>query len=221
MRYMVGLAALALVAGAVPARAQSAAQALTGAWSGQRADQGGGMDRFTDLYQPNGSFVSVMQFPNGVILRSWGAYRAQWTGQGRMQIDFQVAGYLPQSICTQSPGYGPQCRPLPLPPSASISATMTSDSSFETSGTTVMRDPSPYLLQQRVPQQVMLAGPVPMQQGPMQQGPMQQGTGGYATPNGPGHQLAEHYHEMNQDWIKQHLRGCSKAPDGTYYGCKQ
>lgn len=218
MRITLAVIAL-LAAAAAPAVAQqSAGNPLVGSWSGQRPSQGG-MDRITDLYQPDGSFVSVLQLPNGTIQRMWGMYRLAPAGPGQFRIDFQLQGHLPLQICAQAPGSPMSCRPNDVPQSVSGMVTMTSPASFQVNGIMMARDDAAPLLRAAVPQQLVLGIPAPVQ--PQMRQPVMPTLHPYQTPNGPGNAIAGANHAGAQDFVNGYMRGCYKGTDGRLYGCQQ
>ena len=131
------------------------------------------MNQISEYDGPDGSFVSVLRLPNGTMQRVWGHYRATQVSDSQMQTQFEVEGWLPREICTQSPGYQMQCSPYTIPTSGSGTLTFVSPTAFVANGVTMMRDPSPYLLQQQMPERAIVYGQAPAQPG-MQQPGMQQ-----------------------------------------------
>ena len=218
MRISITAALATLLGASVPLCAQPRSIDLTGAWSGQRPGQGG-MDHITDSYQPDGSFVSVLQLPNGTVQRLWGHYQATPTAPNAGRVDFQVEGHLPLQICAQAPGFPVNCRPNQVQGSATANITMTSPSSFMVNGIVMSRDPAPYLLQQRVPEQLVLAARAPVQ--PQMQQPVMPTLHPYQTPNGPGQAIANANHAGAQNFINGNMRGCYTGSDGRLYGCQQ
>jgi hypothetical protein len=216
MRLAVIAAALAAVAFATPSAAQQPdGLTLVGTWSGQRPGQNG-MDRISEYYGPDGSFVSVLQLGNGTMTRVWGAYRLSPYSPTQGRLEFQAQGVLPRQICAQAPGFPVRCGPNQTPVSNSADIQFTSPASFQTNGMTMMRDPHPYLLQQPVPEQLVLAVPAPVNPGIPQPMPP-----AHITPNGPGVGIAEQNHDNAQEFIKQYMRGCAEDRFGRPYACEQ
>ncbi|HEX3919962.1 MAG TPA: hypothetical protein VHW60_21695 [Caulobacteraceae bacterium] len=197
-------------AGPAPASApnQAAAQggpSIVGAWSGQSPAQGG-MARGADLYNADGSFVSVMQLPNGTIERVWGLYQATPQSANQLSVQFQVQGYLPTQICAQAPGFAVQCNPTPPPSPGTQTVVLTSPTSLQVNGTTMQRDNAPALLQVNVPQQLVLNAQAPTQPNIPQ-------------PVAPGG--ARYNSAPAQNFINGYMRGCTQDAQGRWVGCQQ
>lgn len=201
---------------ALPARAQGVS--LEGAWSWSSPGQDG-MDQNTLLFQPNGTYVRVSRLANGELLKYWGGYTAVQVSRTQIRLQSHTQGWLPVTFCAQAPGFAPQCSPEPRPPEMSFVVQFTSPSTIIAEGTTMSRDPAPYLLQQQVPQQVMLAARAPVQ--PNIQQPVMPTLHLYETPNGPGNQMANGFHAANRDRLDQVQRGCYIDQYGRRWGCEQ
>ena len=142
---------------------------MVGAWSAQRTSQFGPVQQ-TDAFSQDGRYVSVAVFQTaGLIARVWGTYRASPAGPNQLRVDLQMQGYLPQQICTQSPGAQPLCQPFTLPATDASMVTFTSPNSFQaispinpaTGIMTATRDQNPVLLQQQVAPQQLVNLPAP------------------------------------------------------------
>jgi hypothetical protein len=177
------------------------------------------MTRVTEAYMPDGSFVSVQQLPNGTLQRTWGHYQATPVSQYELRMDFQVDGWLPRQICSQAPGFPVHCQPYEVPRGTSSVMAMTSQSSFQASGVMMMRDSNPYLLQQPVPDQVLLAAQAPV--APQMTQPVMPQLNPYRTPNGPGQAIAGANHYNAREFIDGNMRGCYKDELGRLWGCQQ
>ena len=220
MRRCLLLAAILALWSGGPVAAQAPSFVdLSGAWSTQRPGPQGGMERFTDLYRPDGSFVSVHQLPNGTMERAWGRYREEPLTPGRVRMVFELQGWLPRFICAQAPGFPVRCQPYRMPRTRMAIFTATSDSSLQVNGMTVRRDPAPFLLRERVPERVLVAAAAPVQ--PMMRQPVMPMMHPYQTPNGPGQAISRANHANAQDFINLNMRGCSKDSEGRLYGCQQ
>lgn len=219
MRILLANLVLSGLALSSPAFAQPMPGAeLVGAWSGQRPGQAG-MDHVTTAYQPDGSYVSAMQLPNGTIERIWGKFKVTPLPAQQMRVDFRVDGVLPRQICAQAPGFPMNCRPNVIQNTITSVITPKSASSFEVNGMTMMRDSAPYLLQQRIPEQLVMAVAAPA--APRITQPTMPTLHPYETPHGPGLAIAGANHQMAQEFINGNMRGCYKGNDGRLYGCQQ
>jgi len=177
------------------------APSLVGAWSGQSNGSRG-----TDLFNPDGTFVSVLQSPNGTMQRLWGRYQATPVSAYQMTVQFQIEGVLPQQICAQTPGYPMGCRPYspPAPPPETV--TFTSPTTIQENGVPMQRDNAPELLQQNVPQQLVMNAQAPVQ--PNIRQPVM--TGGARYNSAPA-----------QNFINGYMRGCTQNAQGQWVGCQQ
>ncbi len=144
-----------------PQQPQASGISIVGAWSWQSQGQGG-MDNNTVSFQNDGSYVRVSQLVNGTLLRYWGQYRASQTGPAQVQLQTQTQGWLPQQICAQAPCFPMRCSQPPRPTEMNFALNFTSPSTIMVQGVMLSRDPSPYLLQQNVPERVVsgVAAPI-------------------------------------------------------------
>jgi hypothetical protein len=181
------------------------APSIVGAWSGQSAGQGG-VSHGTDLYNADGTFVSVSQLPNGTMQRFWGLYRVTPVSPYQLTVEFQLQGVLPRQICAQTPGFPMGCRPYspPAPPPETV--TFTSPTTLQVNGITMQRDNAPYLLQQNVPQRLVMNAQAPVQ--PHMRQPVM--TGGARYNSAPA-----------QSFINGYMRGCVQNAQGQWVGCQQ
>ena len=210
------ICALIVAAMVHPALAQPSP--LQGAWTWLSPGQGG-MDRNTVMFQADGTYVRASQLANGSTLRYWGSYNATQLSPTQIGLQSHTQGWLPTSLCAQAPGFPPRCSPAPHPPEMSFTLQFTSPSTMVTQGVVLSRDSSPFLLQQRVPQQEMMTVSAPVQ--PNMQQPVMPTLHPYVTPNGPGNQIANANHAGAQHFINENMRGCYTGTDGRLYGCQQ
>jgi hypothetical protein len=208
--------AFVAVTSALPAHAQGSG--LAGAWSWQSPGQGG-TDQNTTLFQPDGTYVRVSRLTSGQTLRYWGQYQVVQISPTQARLQSHILGWLPTSTCVQAPGFAPQCQQVPRPPDGSFPFEFTSPTTLLAQGMTLHRDPSPYLLQQQVPQQTMTILNAPVQ--PNIRQPVMPALHPYVTPNGPGNLAAAGNHAGAQKFINENMRGCYTASDGTLWGCHQ
>ena len=207
----------AAMAWTVSAAAQQG-PSLVGAWSWDSPGQYG-MDHNTVAFNQDGTYLRVSRWANGTMTRFWGNYSATPVSPTQFRLQSQTTGWLPAQFCSQAPGFPARCSPAPHPPEMSFTVAFTSPSSFQAQGMVLARDPSPFLLQQQVPQMAMTAAQAPVQ--PNIQQPVMPTLHPYQTPNGPGQGIANANHQNAQDFINGNLRQCYKAADGTLYGCQQ
>jgi hypothetical protein len=217
LSHCLTLALLAITTVYGTARAQQ--PDITGAWSFQfRTPQG--PIASTVFIQPNGGFVRADRLTSGVMLRQWGQYRAQQTGPNSFRIDTQIQGYSPHRNCVAIPGFGQNCQAAMAPPQTiAMVLTVTSPSTIISAGNVWQRDLSGGLLNVQVPDTSVLVGNAPIQ--PNIQQPVMPQMHPYTTPNGPGNQMANAYHQQNQVWTDTNMRGCSIDQYGRRWGCQQ
>jgi hypothetical protein len=135
---------------------------ITGGWSTEVSGPQG-VTRAAAVYGNDGTFVTLMQLPNGSIQKIWGTYTATQVAPGQIQLNGQTQGWLPQQICAEAPGFPMRCQPYTVPPTQSVTVQFTSPSTIEADGALWNRDPSPALLQAQVPAQVVNNVPAPVQ----------------------------------------------------------
>ncbi len=136
---------------------------LAGTWSGQFQDQSGTIHGTTG-FGSDGSFVMVVQLPNQVLERVWGRYQVAAAGPSQSKVDYQVEGWLPRTFCTQvqAPGAPLNCQPVRVPSTITAEFRITSQSTMiDDKNVTLIRDPSPYLLQQQSPNRWSLPSRLP------------------------------------------------------------
>ena len=187
-------------AGAAFAQSQHGAS-MVGVWNGEAPGQGG-MVHGSDQYNADGSYVSVMQLPNGTVQRIWGSYTVQPVSAGEMRIDYRVQGFLPRQICAQAPGFQVNCRPNQVPPTSNMQVRFVSPSELEANGIALHRVSGSPLLQMQVPAQLVLAAQAPVQ--PNMRQPVMPTLHPYQTPTGPGSVQG-----MRQDDQMQQYRICA------------
>ncbi len=135
---------------------------ITGGWSTEVSGPQG-VTRAAAVYGSDGTFVTLMQLPNGSIQKIWGTYTATQISPTQVQLEGQTQGWLPQQICAEAPGFPMRCQPYTVPPTESVTVQFTSPSTIEADGALWNRDPSPALLQAQVPAQVVNTVPAPVQ----------------------------------------------------------
>jgi hypothetical protein len=141
---------------------QAGSTDVTGGWSTEvQGPQG--VTRAAAVYGSDGTFVTLMQLPNGSIQKIWGTYTATQISPNQVQLNGQTQGWLPQQICAEAPGFPMRCQPYTVPPTQSVTVQFTSPSTIEADGALWNRDPSPALLQLPVPAQVVNNVPAPVQ----------------------------------------------------------
>jgi hypothetical protein len=170
---------------------------LLGTWAGRN-----GGSRGADQYNPDGTYVSVLQLANGTVERIWGVYEARQTAQRQLHVSLSVRGFLPAQICAQAPGFPVQCRPNQVPLQQDADVVFTSPSTFEVNGVTMRRGAGSPLLQMRVPDRLVLAAQAPVQ--PQMRQPVMPSINPYRTPTGPGS-----VEGMRQDDQMQQYRICA------------
>jgi hypothetical protein len=163
-----------------PQQQQQQGANLTGAWT---AGQQGG-HQMTVLFNPNGTYVNVEALPNGSMQRIEGVYRTTPLSPTSVRLDLQLRNWAPHQICAHVPGGQQRCSPYSPPKTASLEINFNSPSSFESQGAQFQRDPSPYLLQQQVPDMVDNTAQAPV--APNIQQPVMPTLHPYQTPGGPG-----------------------------------
>jgi hypothetical protein len=134
------------------------------------------MDRNTLMFQPDGNFIRVSQLANGTLLRYWGQYRVSPAGPNQLRLESNTTGWLPRQFCSQAPGFPMKCSPVPHPAEMTFMLNFTSPSTIQAEGLMLVRDASPALLQQNVPEQAVLAAQAPTT--PVIQQPVVPGGGG-------------------------------------------
>lgn len=172
-----------------------------GAWSSQQPGPSGVIFS-TILYRPDGTYIMTSHLPNDTLTRTWGQYRVQQVGPNQWRLDSQVAGYLPQRICSRQIGGPTSCAPVNFPMgSQSLMAIFGGPGVMQTNaGETWQRDPSPVLLSAQVPAVGMqTTGPSPYAVAPM---PLA----------GPTPSVVPYSSQGAQDFIHQRLKGCDPDP---------
>ncbi len=170
---------------------------VVGTWSGRSPGQGG-ETQGSDQYKADGSFVSVIQLPNGTMQRLWGAYSTQQTSPRQLHLSFRIHGFLPREICAQAPGFSVSCRPNQVAPTMEADADFLSPSAFRISGATMTRVSGSRLLQIAVPAQLVLAAQAPVQ--PQMRQPVMPTLHPYGAPTGPGSVQAMHQDDQLQQY---------------------
>jgi hypothetical protein len=213
-----GLAGTAMAQQYPPAAAAPAGVTLLGAWSWDTPGQAG-MDHNSVAFNPDGSYVRASRWADGTMVRYWGSFTAQPVSPTQIRLQSQTIGWLPSQMCSQAPGFPPNCGPTPHPQEMAFVVSFTSPSTIQAEGLMLYRDAAPYLLQQQVPATLMSQAAAPVQ--PNIQQPIMPALRPYTTPNGPGQGIAAANHRNAQDFINGNMRGCYTAPDGRLYGCEQ
>jgi len=191
---------------------------IVGAWTAEAPGQGG-MQRFTSGFNPDGTYVEAHQLPNGTIERDWGTYSVSMRSPTQVHLDVRRQDWAPHQLCSQAPGFPMRCSDYNPPANPSADLTVTSASSIEAGGVRWVRDGSPYLLSQQVPERVFMQAQAPVQ--PYIRQPVMPTLHPYQTPNGPGNAIANANHANARDFIDLRMRGCYKNASGQLYGCKQ
>jgi len=156
---------------------------MVGTWSGEAPGQGG-MVHGADQYMPDGTYVSVMQLPNGSVERIWGSYVARQTSARQIQLSLRMRGLLPREICAQAPGFPIRCSPNRAPEATTLEVNFVSSSSVQVNGVTMTRDRGSPLLAMQPPQRLVLAARAPV--APQMRQPVMPAMHPYTTPTGPG-----------------------------------
>jgi len=205
--------AAALCAGAALAAATAASAGglpLVGTWSWNSPGQGG-MDHNTIGFGANGSYVRVSQLTNGELLRYSGTYRAAQVSGNQVQVLTHTTAWLPTRMCAQAPGFAARCQAVRPPPESPLVMQFASANMMRAQGMTLVRDRSPYLLQQRVQASVTMGVRAPTQPNIRQP----------VMPYQPGLAISATNHANARAFIDGRMRGCTTLPSGQLVGCQQ
>ena len=211
-RGLAGLGSLWLLAAAPAALAQQA-PSVVGTWSTQQSGDGGMMLSTVGMGSDN-TFAVETQLPNGSRMRVWGTYQATPLSGNTIRIVQQVVDWSPHQICTQAPGFNPNCGPFQPPPPMPLVLTFQSADSYEVNGNQWSRDPDAALLRQPVPDPLMQYAQAPVSPAiPQPYNP---------SPYDPSPQPdpRQKYENGNSNFLNGYMRGCTMI-DGQWRDCQQ